>query len=60
MTKEKLDYVKTVERLDAQIDLLHEQLGALNIALDAKYKEYHLAKKKVFMLDPEIAKERGE
>ena len=54
MPKTKLDYIKTVERLDAQIDLLHEQL---NIALDAKYKEYHLAKKKVFMLDPEIAKE---
>tara|TARA_B110000858_G_scaffold196645_1_gene255963 strand:+ start:94 stop:312 length:219 start_codon:yes stop_codon:yes gene_type:complete len=57
MPKTKLDYIKTVERLDAQIDLLHEQLGALNIALDAKYKEYHLAKKKVLMLDPEIAKE---
>ena len=49
MPKTKLDYIKTVERLDAQIDLLHEQFGALNIALDAKFKEYHLAKKKVFL-----------
>tara|TARA_B100000900_G_scaffold414341_1_gene440742 strand:- start:824 stop:1066 length:243 start_codon:yes stop_codon:yes gene_type:complete len=57
MTDKKLDYIKTVERLDAQCSLLSEQLDALNLAFDTKHKEYLEAKKKVLMLDPEIAKE---
>jgi hypothetical protein len=57
MAKDYLNYIKNVERLDAQVDLLCDQLDALNIALDAKHKEYRDAKKKVFMFDPEIAKE---
>lgn len=57
MTNRKLDYIKAVERLDAQFCLLCEQLDALNIAMDAKHKEYLKAKKKVLMLDPDIAKE---
>ena len=57
MTKNYLDYIKNVERLDAQVDLLGEQLEQLEIALEAKHKEYREAKKKVLMLDPEIAKE---
>ena len=57
MPKTTLDYIKTVERLDAQYLLLFEQKKALDIALNAKYKKYHEAKKKVLMLDPEIAKE---
>ena len=47
MTQEKLDYIKTVERLDAQFCLMCDQLDALNIAMDAKHKEYLKAKKKV-------------
>ena len=57
MTKDYLDYIKNVERLDAQVDLLGEQLEVLEIALGAKHQEYREAKKKVLMLDPEIAKE---
>ena len=57
MAKDYLDYIKNVERLDAQVDLLCDQLDALNIAMEAKHKEYLEAKKKVFMFDPEIAKE---
>jgi len=57
MTKNYLDYIKNVERLDAQVDLLGKQLEELEIELEAKHKEYRKAKKKVLMLDPEIAKE---
>lgn len=57
MTDKKLDYIKTVERLDAQFCLLCDQLDALNVAMETKHKEYLEAKKKVLMLDPEIAKE---
>jgi len=59
MTKNYLDYIKNVERLDAQVDLLGKQLEELEIELEAKHKEYRdrEAKKKVLMLDPEIAKE---
>lgn len=47
MTNKKLDYIKAVERLDAQFCLLCDQLDALNIAMEAKHKEYLEAKKKV-------------
>tara|TARA_R110002020_G_scaffold374100_1_gene585525 strand:- start:1653 stop:1895 length:243 start_codon:yes stop_codon:yes gene_type:complete len=57
MIKDYLDYIKNVERLDAQFCLLGEQLDELEVALEAKHKEYREAKKKVFMFDPEIAKE---
>jgi len=57
MTKDYLDYIKNVERLDAHVDLLGKQLEELEFELEAKHKEYLEAKKKVLMLDPEIAKE---
>ena len=57
MTKDYLDYIKNVERMDAQVDLLGKQLEELEFELEAKHKEYLEAKKKVLMLDPEIAKE---
>jgi len=47
MPKTKLDYIKNVERLDAQFTLLCEQLDALKIAWHAKHIEYLVAKKKL-------------
>lgn len=57
MSKKKLDYIKTVERLDAQFTLLCEQLDALNVAWDAKHKEYLEAKKKLELLDSGFCEE---
>jgi hypothetical protein len=50
MTKEHLDYIKTIERLDAEFCLLSDQLYALEIATEAKHKEYLKAKKKVMIV----------
>ena len=52
MTQEKLDYIKTVERLDAQFCLMCDQLDALNIAMDAKKKVLKTCAKYP-LLDPE-------